>query len=61
MGFDGHTIYRVHIEEKNRVIRVKDLRIFEDASAKTISALPDFDGKPTFVGVQLSEEEGFSS
>ena len=61
VGFDRHTIYRVHIEGGNRVIRVKDLRIFEDASAKTISALPDFDGKPTFVGVQLSEEEGFSS
>lgn len=61
VGFDGHTIYRVHIEEKNRFIRVKDLRIFEDTSAKTSSALPDFDGKPTFVEVQLSEEEGFSS
>ena len=61
VGFDGHTIYRVHIEEQNRVIRVKDLRIFEHPSAKTISALPDFDGKPTFDGVQLSEEEGLSS
>ena len=25
MGFDGHTIYRVHIEDQNKVIRVKDL------------------------------------
>lgn len=47
-----HTIYKVHIKEQNRVIRVKDLRIIEDTSAKVVSALPDFDGKPTFDGCQ---------
>lgn len=61
VGFDGHTIYRVHVEEQNKVIRVKDLRIYEDTSAKAYSTLPDFDGKPTFDGVQLSDEEKRSS
>ena len=25
VGYDGHTIYRVHIREQNKVIRIKDL------------------------------------
>lgn len=41
VGFDGHTIYRVHIKDQNRVIRVKDLRIFEDYKAKRSTELPD--------------------
>ncbi len=57
VGFDGHTIYRVHVEEQNKVIRVKDLQIFEDTAAKRHSALPDFDGKPSFGGIQLSDAE----
>lgn len=57
VGFDGHTIYRVHIEEQGKVIRVKDLRIYEDTSAKQHSTLPDFDGKPTFDGIQQTDEE----
>ncbi len=55
VGFDGHTIYRVHVEKQNKVIRVKDLQIFEDTAVKSHSALPDFDGKPTFSGIQLSD------
>ena len=35
VGFDGHTIYCVHIEKQNRVIGVKYLRIF-DATGITI-------------------------
>lgn len=61
MGFDGYTIHRVHIKEQNRVIRVKDLRIYEDTIAKGSSALPGFEGKPTFDGIQLSEEEKLPS
>lgn len=61
VGFDGHTIYRVHVEEQGKVIRVKGLRIYEDTSAKQHSILPDFDGKPTFDGVQLTDEEEHSS
>ncbi len=57
VGFDGYTIYRVYVEEQNKVIRVKDLRIFEDTTAKRHSALPDFDRKPTFGGIQLSDAE----
>lgn len=34
--------------EQNNVIKVKDLQIFEDTTTKTLSALPDFNKKPTF-------------
>lgn len=34
IGYDGHTIYRVFIREQDKVIRVKDLQIFEDTSKK---------------------------
>lgn len=40
VGFDGYTIYRVHIDEQNRVIRVKDLCIFEDTENKKNTSLP---------------------
>ena len=55
VGFDGHTIYRVHIEEQNRVIRVKDLRIFEDTETKKNTLLLSYEDKPTFQGF-LSED-----
>ena len=58
VGFDGHTIYRVHIEDQNKVIRVKDLRIFEDITSKTTTSLPDFEEKPMFDGVQIPDEQG---
>lgn len=61
VGLDGYTIYRVHIEGQNKVIRVKDLPIFEDTSAKAFLALSDFDGKPTFNKFQLSEEKNSTS
>ncbi len=51
VGFDGHTIYGVHVEEQNKVIKVKDLQIFEDTTAKKHSALPNFEEKPTFGGI----------
>ena len=56
VGFDENTIYRFHIEDQNKVIRVKDLRIFEDTSTKAFSALPYFEGKPTFDGTP--DEQG---
>ena len=34
VGYNKHTIYRVFIEKDQKVIRVKDLRIFEDARPK---------------------------
>lgn len=61
VGFDGHTIYRVHIEDQNKVIRVKDLRIFEDIISKATTSLPDFDGKPTFDGVQVPDKQSDES
>ena len=51
VGFDGHTIYRVHIEDQNKVIRVKDLWIYADITSKVTTSLPDFEGISTFDGV----------
>lgn len=59
--YDGHTIYRVFIQEQDKVIRVKDLQIFEDTSKKTSTSLLDFKGKPTFEGFLATDQEGNSS
>ncbi len=48
VGYDGHTIYRVHIREQNKVIHIKDLRIFEDYKIKTSKGLPNYENSPTF-------------
>ena len=39
-GFDGHTIYHVYIKEQKRVIRVKDLQIFENTKTKKTLSYP---------------------
>lgn len=57
VGFDGHTIYRVHIEEQKRVIRVKDLRIFEDMITKPHTVIPSYNGEPTFQGFLLEDND----
>lgn len=51
VGYDGHTIYRVHLKDQKKVIRVKYLRIFEDYGSKSSTELPDYsEGTPTFQG-----------
>ena len=56
--YDGHTIYRVHIKEQNKVIRVKDLRIFEDYEAKKSTELPDYSNDlPTFQGFHYDDDD----
>lgn len=57
VGYDGHTIYRVHIQEQNKVIRIKNLQIFEDHEAKSSTSLPDYENGPTFQGSPLSDED----
>ena len=42
-GYDGNTIYRVFLEKDYKVIRVKDLRIHEDAIDKNETDLPTYD------------------
>ena len=59
VGFDGHTIYRVYIKDQNKVIRVKDLRIYKDITSKTTS-LPDFEGRPTFNRIQVPDAQSLS-
>ena len=42
-GYDGCTIYRVFLEKDYRVIRVKDLRIHEDAISKDQTNVPTYE------------------
>ncbi len=49
VGYNGHTIYRVYLKDQRKVIRVKDLRIFEDYATKSSTKLPDYsESNPTF-------------
>ena len=40
--YDGHTIYCVYLKDQKRVIRIKDLQIFEDYKNKLSTELPDY-------------------
>lgn len=58
VGFNGHTIYCVYIKEQKQVIRVKDLRIFEDTEIKQHTVLLNYkDGKPAFQGFLLANND----
>lgn len=51
VGFNGQTIYKVHIKDQNRVIWIKNLRIFEDYKSKGSIELPNyFENLFTFQG-----------
>ena len=43
VGYDGKTMYRVFIEEGYKVVRVKDLKIFENASQKGDTEILTYD------------------
>ncbi len=58
--FDNHIIYRVHIEDQNKVIWVQNPRIFEDITFKVAISLSDFEWKPMFGGVQIPDEQSLS-
>ena len=59
VDFDRRKIYRVQIQDQNKVIRVKDLRIFEDYETKESIELPDnSESLSTFQGfLHIDEEE----
>lgn len=56
--FDKYIIYRVHIKDHNKVIRVKDLQILKDTLTKAFLASPDFDGKPKYDTTQIPDKQG---
>ena len=60
VGFDGHIIHRVYIKDQNKVIWVKDLRIFKDITSKLAILLQDFEKKLTFEGIQVLDEQKLS-
>lgn len=55
--FHDYTIYKIYIEEQNKVIWVKNLQIFKDIISKVTISLLDFDKKPIFDGVQIPNKE----
>ncbi len=49
VDYNGHTLYRVHIKSQKKVIRVKNLCIFEDYETKATTELPAYNNDiPTF-------------
>lgn len=48
IGYNGHTIYRVHIKDQKKVIWVKNLCIFKDYKIKTSIVLPNYNERSTF-------------
>lgn len=58
MSFDNHTIYRIYIEEQKRIIKVKDLQIFEDTEIKQYTILLNYkNSKPIFQGFLLDDND----
>lgn len=58
VGYDGHIIYWVHITEQNKIIKVKNLRIFENHKSKNATDLPDNDNSiPTFQEFILDDND----
>ena len=43
VGYDGHSIYRVYLKKDAKVIQIKDLQIFKDASGKSKTSLLTYD------------------
>ena len=60
-GYDGCTIYRVFLEKDYRVIRVKDLRIHEDAISKDQTNVPTYEAIMTPDTVTPSKSTVISS
>ncbi len=58
IGYDDHTIYRIYLKDQKKVIRVKDLRIFEDYATKSSTRLLDYSkGNPTFQSFLLAAND----
>ena len=58
VSFDKRTIYRVHIKDQIKVIRVKELRIFEDYKTKESTKLLDYsESLSTFQGFLHIDEK----
>jgi hypothetical protein len=52
VGYDGSTIYRVYIQDDQAIVRIKDLRIVEDADPKNATAIQ------TYEGIMVSGKQG---
>lgn len=57
VGFDGHTIYHVYLEEQLKVIRIKNLWIYKDHIPKDFTNLPIYEKTSTFQGFQADDND----
>ena len=55
--YDGHIIYKVFIKSQNKVIRVKDLQIFEYYDTKMSTDLLEYTDTLTFQGFFAEDQE----
>lgn len=61
IGFERKRYFFIFTDNKYKIIRVKDLQIFENTSIKTFSALSHFDRKLIFYIIQiLNEQKSFN-
>lgn len=61
-GYNGCIIYQVFIQLQDKIIWVKDFRIFEDTSKKNSISLPNFESKSLFEDfLTLNQKENLSN
>ncbi len=57
VGYDGNTIYKVHLQEQNKIIRIKDLCIIKDYKTKAKTRLLAYQNTPTFQGFRANDND----
>lgn len=57
IGFEKKQYFFIFIDNKYKIIRVKDLQIFENTLTKTFLALSHFDRKLIFYIIQIVDEQ----
>lgn len=58
VGYDGHTIYCIHLKDQKKVIWVKDLYIFEDYESKFSTELSGYsESTPIFEEFLLANND----
>lgn len=57
VSYNSYTIYKIYIKDQNKVIRVKNLWIFEDFKTKASINLLDYQNKPTFERILIADRE----
>lgn len=57
VGYDNHTIYKIYIKDQNKVLQVKNLRIFKNFKIKPFTNFSNYKNKPTFEKFLLADRD----